>query len=113
MIPPVITAIVIPYDWLCTKSWKEPIILYRTGGEEFNILLPGYDINRTRPVAEATFDAVKDLKIPYNEETLRVTISIGVSVLHERDHNPLDFYKRVDANLYHSKKNGRQQITIE
>jgi len=60
----------------------------------------------------AAFDAVKDLKIPYNGETLQVTISVGVSVLHEGDHNPLDFYKRVDANLYHSKKNGRQQITI-
>jgi len=94
------------------KAINPEIVLYRTGGEEFNILLPGYDINRTRPVAEAAFDAVKDLKIPYNGETLQVTISVGVSVLHEGDHNPLDFYKRVDANLYHSKKNGRQQITI-
>ncbi|WP_225421797.1 GGDEF domain-containing protein [Levilactobacillus fujinensis] len=62
-------------------------------------------------MAERVFDAVKGLKIPYNDVVLNVTISVGVSVLSASDHNPLDFYKRVDANLYHSKKNGRMQIT--
>lgn len=93
------------------KKVDSKIILYRTGGEEFNIIFPDYDLERTRAVAEQVFEAVKDLKIPYNDVVLNVTISVGVSVLSASDHNPLDFYKRVDANLYHSKKNGRMQIT--
>ncbi|WP_143462834.1 GGDEF domain-containing protein [Levilactobacillus enshiensis] len=93
------------------KKVDNRIVLYRTGGEEFNIIFPDYDLERTRKVAEQVFDAVKTLEIPYNDVVLNVTISVGVSVLSASDHNPLDFYKRVDANLYHSKKNGRMQIT--
>lgn len=93
------------------KPFGSDIILYRTGGEEFNILLPDRDLNRARPIAQEVFDAVKDLTTTYNGEDLNVTISVGVSVLHERDRNPLDFYKRVDANLYHSKQTGRHRIT--
>ncbi|MFC6290587.1 GGDEF domain-containing protein [Levilactobacillus angrenensis] len=93
------------------KPFGSDVILYRTGGEEFNILLPDRDLNRARPIAQEVFDAVKGLTTTYNGQDLNVTISVGVSVLHERDRNPLDFYKRVDANLYHSKQTGRHRIT--
>lgn len=88
-------------------------VLYRTGGEEFNILLPDYDLAMSRAVAQRVFDGVKNLHIAYNDVDIQVTVSVGVSELQEADHNPLDFYKRVDANLYRSKKNGRKQITVE
>lgn len=94
------------------KAIDARIVLYRTGGEEFNIILPNCDLERARPVAQTVFDAVDDLEILYNETTLHVTISVGVSGLSAADHNPLDFYKRVDANLYHSKEHGRRQITV-
>lgn len=94
------------------KQIDSQVILYRTGGEEFNVILPGYSLKQAEPIAQQVFQTVKDLAIDYNEETLHVTISVGVSTLHEADHNPLDFYKRVDGNLYASKKAGRQRITV-
>lgn len=94
------------------KDIDPKIILYRTGGEEFNIIFPEYSVEQTRDVAQQVFDAVKAMTIAYNDVEIKVTISIGVSALSLKDSNPLDFYKRVDANLYHSKQNGRQQITV-
>lgn len=94
------------------KAIDPKVVLYRTGGEEFNIIFPNYDVDQTREVAQQVFDAVKNLTISYNDVDINVTISVGVSALSVKDSNPLDFYKRVDANLYHSKQNGRQQITV-
>ncbi|HJE87096.1 MAG TPA: GGDEF domain-containing protein [Levilactobacillus hammesii] len=94
------------------KAVDPKIVLYRTGGEEFNIIFPNYTVDRTEQVAQKVFDAVKDLTIAYNDVEIKVTISVGVSALSLKDSNPLDFYKRVDANLYRSKQNGRQQITV-
>ncbi|WP_020090427.1 GGDEF domain-containing protein [Levilactobacillus parabrevis] len=94
------------------KAIDPKVVLYRTGGEEFNIIFPNYDVDQTREVAQRVFDAVKNLTISYNDVDINVTISVGVSALSVKDSNPLDFYKRVDANLYHSKQNGRQQITV-
>ncbi|NLR08753.1 GGDEF domain-containing protein [Lactobacillus sp. ZJLC28-8] len=94
------------------KAQDPKIVLYRTGGEEFNIICPNYTVDQTEKLAQSVFDAVKDLTITYNDVTINVTISVGVSALSLKDSNPLDFYKRVDANLYRSKQNGRQQITV-
>ncbi|GEO68697.1 GGDEF domain-containing protein [Levilactobacillus acidifarinae] len=93
------------------KQIDPRIILYRNGGEEFNVLLPNYTMEQAQPIAQQIFDAVAKNQITYNDQTLEVTLSIGVSGLTVKDRNPLDFYKRVDANLYHSKQNGRMQIT--
>lgn len=95
------------------KKDGETLTLYRTGGEEFNVILPGYKVEQAQAVAQDVFNAVAQLSVKYNESVIHVTLSIGVSSLAVKDRNPLDFYKRVDANLYHSKKNGRMQITVD
>lgn len=82
------------------KAVDSKIVLYRTGGEEFNIIFPDYTVDKTREVAQQVFDAVKNLTISYNDVDINVTISVGVSALSVKDSNPL------------SKQNGRQQITV-
>jgi len=93
------------------KKNGENLTLYRTGGEEFNVILPENTMDQAQTIAQEVFDAIADTTTTYNDVTIQVTLSIGVSTLAVKDRNPLDFYKRVDANLYHSKKNGRMQIT--
>ncbi|MFC6176101.1 GGDEF domain-containing protein [Companilactobacillus huachuanensis] len=85
--------------------------LYRTGGEEFNVVFPGYDLPSTEPIVRQIFTALNNLDIQDGEKQIKITISVGVSSMSSSDDNPDDFYKRVDNNLYHSKKNGRMQIT--
>lgn len=93
---------------------NDPTIkLYRTGGEEFNIIFPGYDLQSTETVVRQIFMALNHLDVKVSDKTISLTISVGVSTISKADLEPNDFYSRVDGNLYHSKKNGRTQITAK
>lgn len=85
--------------------------LYRTGGEEFNVLFPGYDLDATEPIVREIFQSLNHLDVVFNGKRIKITVSAGVSAVVAADHDQNDFYSRVDDNLYHSKKNGRKQIT--
>lgn len=91
---------------------NDPAIkLYRTGGEEFNILFPGYTVADTQSVVTQIFLAINHQEILFGNHQLEISISVGVSDLTVSDATPLDFYNRVDKKLYQSKRNGRMQIT--
>ena len=85
--------------------------LYRTGGEEFNILFPNYDLEGTQTIVEEIFTALNHLKVTFDDKEIEISVSMGVSQISNKDVTPNDFYKRVDNNLYYSKKHGRMQIT--
>lgn len=87
--------------------------VYRTGGEEFNIPFPGKNPAEVRPIIQACFESIRSAEFHYNEYMIRVTISVGVTAVHGEDEIIDDTYKRADDNLYTSKHNGRDQITIE
>jgi len=89
------------------------VTLYRTGGEEFNILFPGYDLASTEAIVRQIFLALNHLSVNFGDQQIPITISVGVSSLSKQDATPVDFYNRVDQNLYHSKRNGRMQITSD
>lgn len=85
--------------------------LYRTGGEEFNILFPSYTVAETQVIVTQIFLAINHQEINFGTHQLEISVSVGVSALTTEDATPLDFYNRVDQKLYHSKRNGRMQIT--
>ncbi|MCC3163466.1 GGDEF domain-containing protein [Lactiplantibacillus pentosus] len=87
--------------------------LYRTGGEEFNVLFPGYDLVSTRAIVRQIFAAVNHLVVKYGDQEIAVSISVGVSTLHQADDSTVDFYNRVDQNLYFSKRHGRMRVTVD
>jgi len=85
--------------------------LYRTGGEEFNILFPGYTVAQTQTIVTQIFSAINHQSIQFGARQIEISISVGVSAVAVADGSPLDFYNRVDHNLYNSKRNGRMRIT--
>jgi len=85
--------------------------LYRTGGEEFNILFPGYTVGQAQSIVTQIFSAINHQPIQFGAQQIEISISVGVSAMQVADTSPTDFYNRVDHNLYHSKRNGRMQIT--
>lgn len=89
------------------------ITLYRTGGEEFNVLFPGYDLDAALPIANQLFSAINHLSVIVDKQRINLSISVGLATLSPDDQNATEFYDRVDANLYHSKRNGRMQITAK
>lgn len=88
------------------------IKFYRTGGEEFNLIFPSYELDDCRVVINQIFNAINHIEVHSNADLIDITISVGVCELTAADKSPIDFYNRVDKNLYHSKQNGRMQITV-
>jgi diguanylate cyclase (GGDEF)-like protein len=81
---------------------------YRYGGEELALILTGDGAARSLELAETIRAAVERLR--FNTNDLSVTVSVGVSEAGEdRDNDSL--VKQADANLYRSKREGRNRIT--
>jgi len=90
-------------------------IAARYGGEEFLIALPNTALQSAITVADHIRRAVmtKELVRRSNGERLgRVTISIGVAVLHPAD-TPQLLIERADKCLYAAKNHGRNRVICE
>jgi diguanylate cyclase (GGDEF)-like protein len=95
--------------------------VYRFGGEEFLVLLPGASIIDALAVAERQRAAVEQLAIPTerpgrDDPDEVVTVSIGVArMTHDADgpvSRPDTWLKAADAALYESKTAGRNRVTV-
>jgi two-component system, cell cycle response regulator len=90
--------------------------VYRYGGEELLVLLPGHGRDGAAAAAERMRAAVAALGIdhPAGDPTPVVTISVGVSV---RDEDGRDGFSsvvaRADAALYEAKRHGRNRIEVD
>ncbi|MFC6182568.1 GGDEF domain-containing protein [Lactiplantibacillus daowaiensis] len=87
--------------------------LYRTGGEEFNVLFPNYDLATARPIVDQIFNAINHTPIRFGQQQLALSISVGVTAWSANDATARAFYERVDQHLYYSKQHGRMQITSD
>ncbi len=88
---------------------REVDLLARYGGEEFIILAPHTDQRGACIVAARVRKCVEDLRITVNGQTLRVTISVGLSVTTDYQDCPdvARLVSDVDKQLYLSKHAGR------
>ena len=94
---------------------RESDSVYRWGGEEFMVLLPGTNIEGTLQVAENIRKNVADAQINLDGEAAFVTISIGAGAIVPNIHMEFDkdfikFLKDLDKALYRAKENGRNRI---
>lgn len=97
---------------LLQSSVRPMDLVYRYGGEEFCVLLPGATAEEAAVVAERARTAVEAANIPgmENQPAGVVTISVGVS--DSAFGTPSDLVERADAALYESKRNGRNRVTL-
>jgi len=93
-------------------------IAARWGGEEFIILLPETPQELSLIQAERLRSAIAELTIPYKEEFLHITSSLGVIGTNQvpkitlPDELTLDiFINKADEAMYIAKKKGRNQIS--
>lgn len=87
--------------------------LFRTGGEEFTIIFPNKTIDDVLPIIKKAWDNIRTTNFFYEDTPIEVTISMGGTNLVTDDTNFKTLYDRVDEYLYMSKRNGRNQITID
>lgn len=87
----------------------------RYGGEEFVCVLPSTSLDGAEAIGATLREAVNFLKIPHKSSSVcdHVTISIGgAHVKLDKDQEIGDLVSAADANLYKSKQNGRDRVTI-
>jgi diguanylate cyclase (GGDEF)-like protein len=83
----------------------------RWGGEEFVVILPHTDMEGALVISEHLRTVIEELKIPYNDGFLSVTISIGLNCeVPPRYSAPSDFLSKADKALYAAKEAGRNRV---
>ena len=82
----------------------------RFGGEEFCALLPHTLHEGALLAGERLREAINQVSIPWNDEVITVTISIGVATAEDPE-EPLEaLLKRSDQALYRAKDEGRNRV---
>lgn len=83
----------------------------RWGGEEFIAVFRHIEKDQLEDTLNRIRMLVENSSLRLEEASLKVTISIGGSMVNKTD-TIESIIKRVDKNLYKSKDNGRNQVTI-
>lgn len=88
--------------------------VFRIGGEEFAILLSGYNTERGALLAEELRRAVEALEIPHRNSRISsyLTISIGVVTMSEEVLTEKEFFRLGDEALYEAKSSGRNVVVV-
>ncbi|WP_407434360.1 diguanylate cyclase DgcA [Treponema sp.] len=94
---------------------REHDIASRYGGEEFTVMLPNTSKDDAMAVAERIRKQIESNDFTYEDQHMKVTISIGCSVYDSKT-NPVTIPKllveQADKALYVSKRSGRNRVTF-
>ncbi|WKF84293.1 GGDEF domain-containing protein [Lacticaseibacillus pantheris] len=95
-----------------TLSAVEPAArLYRTGGEEFMVVVPDMDATAGRQLAKRCQKTIRELQVLDDDgQPIHVTASIGISATTAADERANAVYRRADSLLYRAKQGGRNRI---
>ncbi|WP_262316139.1 GGDEF domain-containing protein [Lacticaseibacillus parakribbianus] len=87
--------------------------LYRTGGEEFNVLLPGVLAPAAAALATTCWATVRGRTFQVATADVRLSLSIGVASLQAADQSVDALFAKADDSLYQSKHAGRDTVTVD
>ncbi|WP_407333458.1 diguanylate cyclase domain-containing protein [Enterovibrio sp. 27052020O] len=96
------------------KQWEAP--LARFGGEEFSLMIPNCDLEKTQRVAWQLCQAVRDLCISHQGSTSSgiITISIGgITCEPSTETQPNQLLEAADQCLYKAKHGGRNRAVLQ
>lgn len=83
----------------------------RWGGEEFLILMPETDSSGALTISEKIRECIESLPLKYNDITLYLTITLGISV-YEHNSEIDTTILNADRALYRGKERGRNQVNL-
>ena len=101
---------------IAKKVTRVSDVVARTGGEEFNIILPNTNLEGAHIVAKKVLEAVRELEIEHNGSDAEniVTVSVGVSsVIPVSSFSTRGLMLASDQALYQAKDEGRNRIAVK
>lgn len=98
---------------LLSDSVRSVDVIGRFGGEEFVIVLPEMDRFEAKETAERLRNLISETPQPLGDgNTVRLTISIGVSVFPDNGTDFRTLCAAADKAMYQAKMNGRNQVVL-
>jgi diguanylate cyclase (GGDEF)-like protein len=95
---------------LIKEGVREIDIVSRYGGEEFAVLLEETDGKGAMIVAERIRKKVEEHRFRVYDESLKITVSIGMSVFPKDGGGAKGLFKKADRALYEAKKSGKNVV---
>ncbi len=89
---------------------REYDLVGRLGGEEFAMMLKDCDLEKAKEIAKRLCSKVNAENVSQLKEPLKVSVSIGISLMTENDTGIEDVLKRADEALYLAKDSGRNRV---
>jgi len=102
--------ILIDVSQVLLRGTRQEDIVARIGGEEFAIMLPNTTQSKGTLLAERIRKRLQDHDFSATTDDLKVTVSIGITVLSDTDSCFDELLLRVDKALYKAKNKGRNQV---
>lgn len=92
--------------------FRDVDFLARIGGEEFCFLLPATRLASAKVSAERLRKEVDEMDFQFEDESINISISIGVTQAEVDDVDPKVILGRADQALYAAKAAGRNQVKL-
>lgn len=93
-------------------SVRQVDLVGRYGGEEFILALPDTDRNSALIVADRIRQGVEKHKFEAYDETISMTISVGIATFPENGDNIQGLIEKADQALYKAKEEGRNRTVF-
>ncbi len=92
---------------------RRPDHVYRYGGEEFSVLVPGADASATAEVAERIREQIAAHRFPVSGgASLAVTCSLGIAAAPEHAGSASELVKQADEALLAAKRGGKNRSVV-
>ena len=94
------------------QTFRKTDTVYRTGGEEFCVILTETNIEQAIIPLERFRKTVETLNLNYNNQEVHITVSIGACEYFPEIKNTEDFISKTDKALYEAKNTGRNRTVF-
>jgi len=104
--------VLIQFAQIMSNQFRPNDIFARYGGEEFVSVLPGIQLESALIIGERALRSIEKADFDIGEQTVKVTVSIGLSNIRPDDTTYEDIVGRSDAALYEAKNSGRNCLRV-
>jgi len=104
--------VLINFASIMCDCFRDYDIIGRIGGEEFAICMPNTSPENAFAACERFRVAIESHEIPFDDDIISVTVSIGLSLGLGPEMNLEELLKESDLGLYQAKNNGRNQVKL-
>lgn len=94
------------------QTFRQTDTVYRTGGEEFMVILTETDINQCIIPLERFRKTIETLLLEFNNQNINITVSIGACQYSPDIKTKEELIEKTDCALYKAKNSGRNQTVL-